>query len=150
MTNLKQEYQKLEEKFLQYSDLTNIEIKENWEEFVIVPELNNLWAQYFNNRLKKIIEENPLITDNQELIEIAHRWAAFTEVAGHPTGWAVDVTLFDLETQDFLDFWTNPWNYSTKKCYLNSPEITKKQRKNGKLLQELMKQEWFSPYLWEW
>ena len=198
------EYQILEEKFLTYSDLKNIKVKENWENFVVIPELKNLWwkyfkddmkpyfdwkiivrktvweklenisknlkenypnlklivtywyrtleiqTKYFNNRLKKIIEENPLIEDNEELIEIAHRWAAYPEVAGHPTGWAIDVTLFDLKKQEYLDFWTSPWDYSTKKCYLNSPEITKEQKENRDFLQKIMKEEWFSPYLWEW
>ena len=199
-----EQYKKLENEFLTYSDLKKIKTNESWEEFVEIPELDNLWwkyfkddmkkyfnwkiiirktvwkklenisnflkrnypniklivtywyrtleiqTKYFNNRLNKIIEENPDIIDEEELIEIAHRWAAFPEVEGHPTGWAVDVTLFDLEKWEYLDFWTDPWDYSTKKCYLNSFEITTEQRENRCFLQELMKKEWFSPYLWEW
>lgn len=204
MKNYNKQYSELENKFLQYSDLKDVKVKENWEEFVIVPELENLWAKYFkddmkeyfdwkiivrktvweklerisnflkennpnlklivtywyrtleiqtkyfNKRLKKIIEENPNISDDEELIEIAHRWAAFPEVAGHPTGWAVDLTLYDIEKQEYLDMWTDPWDYSTKKCYLNSPEITEEQKENRDFLQKLMTKEWFSPYLWEW
>ena len=204
MKNYQQEYKILEKEFLQYSDLKNIKIKENWEKFVIIPELQNLWAKYFkddmkkyfdwkiivrktvwekleniskylkenfpnlklivtywyrtleiqtkyfDNKFKKVIEENPDIKSKKELIEITHRWVAFPEVAGHPTGWAVDVTLYDLEKEKFLDFWTNPWDHSNKKCYLRSPEITKEQKENREFLQKIMLKEWFSPYLWEW
>ncbi len=198
------EYLGLEENFLKYSDLKNVEINDNWEKFVEVLQLKNLWTkyfkedmkkyfdwkiivrkkvwekleniakfleknnknlklivtywyrtleiqtEYFDNRLKKIIEENPDIFDKEKLIEIAHRWAAFPGVAGHPTGWAVDVTLYDIEKEKFLDFWTKPWDYSTKKCYLNSPEIADKQKENREFLQKIMIKEKFSPYLWEW
>jgi len=204
MEKIQEQYWKIEQEFLEYSDLKDIKINDNWENFVVVPELENLWAEYFkddmkqyfdwkiiirktvwekleniakfleknnknlkliitywyrtleiqtkyfNNRLNKVIEENPEITNKEQLIEIAHRWVAFPEVAGHPTGWAVDVTLYDLEKQEFLDFWTEPWDYSTKKCYLKSTEITDKQKENRIFLQKIMIKESFSPYLWEW
>ena len=47
------QYKKLENEFLTYSDLKKIKTNENWEEFVEIPELDNLWWKYFKDDMKK-------------------------------------------------------------------------------------------------
>lgn len=105
--------------------------------------------KYYNKYFEKVKNENHWLSE-EELIEITHRWAANPEVAWHPTWWAVDVILYDTSKWEYIDMGTMPWDYSSKKCYTNSPEITKEQKQNRVFLSNLMKSEGFAPYLWEW
>lgn len=87
---------------------------------------------------------------SDELLEAVHRLIAVPEVAGHPTGGAVDVVICELNTHKILDFGSEPLDFSTKKMYYASTEISKEARSNRQLLRRLMGEQDFVPYDGEW
>ena len=50
--------------------------------------------KYFNKKRNELKIANPLL-NNQELDALTHNFVALPEVAGHPTGGAVDITILD-------------------------------------------------------
>ena len=88
---------------------------------------------------------NPL-----DLYEEAHRFVAVPTVAGHPTGGAVDVAIINIKTGKFLDFGSKQYDYSTKDCYVFTPNITKEQKSNRMLLRKTLLKVGFAPFDGEW
>lgn len=84
-----------------------------------------------------------------ELYEEAHRYVAVPTVAGHPTGGAVDVVIVDLSEKK-LDFGSKQYDYSTKNCYVFSPNISKKARNNRMFLRKIIMKVGFAPFDGEW
>jgi D-alanyl-D-alanine dipeptidase len=87
--------------------------------------------------------------EDAELIELTHRNVAVPDVAGHPTGGAVDITLFHIEIGEEIDMGSSIADYSTKKYYKMSPEISPEQLENRLLLDSFMTRERFAPFLGE-
>lgn len=113
--------------------------------------LLSIQKDYFDKYYTIVKKHNPHIKDKIELIELTHRGAAAPDVAGHPTGGAVDVGLFDKTNNDFLDMGSSILTYeNTRKAYTYSPEISQTQLSNRLFLKELMETEDFAPYLGEW
>jgi D-alanyl-D-alanine dipeptidase len=84
-------------------------------------------------------------------IEAAHKQIAVPEVAGHPTGGAVDVVIYDKQKAGLLDFGTGYCNWGAgRKLYYASPEISKQAMKNRKLLRTAMIKQGFLQYTGEW
>ena len=103
--------------------------------------------QYFY----KILEEEKNRFDNEiELYEYIHEKVAVPSVSGHPTGGAVDIAIYNEETDRILDFGTEILDFSTNKCYYNNESISIEALKNRKLLRNLMLEEGFAPYDGEW
>ena len=99
------------------------------------------------NELKQIYN------DPSELNEAVHRIIAVPEVAGHPTGGAVDVTVYDFLEQKYINFGTEIHDFSSKKVYYDSPEIEKydpEAKKNRNRLRSIMGKQDFVPYDGEW
>ena len=85
-----------------------------------------------------------------DLYEEAHRFVAVPTVAGHPTGGAIDITIKNSQTDKFLDFGSKQYDYSTKDCYVFTPNITKVQKGNRTLLRNMLIDVGFAPFDGEW
>jgi D-alanyl-D-alanine dipeptidase len=132
----------------------------------------NVQKLYFDIEKKRISCENPDLS-KEDLIEKTHIFNVVPDVAGHPCGAAVDITIVDKNGQK-LDMGTgiadfNSTNrmavkmaiYSDKitkiadfdsddKIPTYSNKITKKQLENRLKLHDLMVSENFAPFYEEW
>lgn len=88
--------------------------------------------------------------NKMEMYEYIHEKIAVPEVAGHPTGGAVDVAIYDDETKKIIDFGSEILDWDTIKCYYFCPEISKSEINNRKLLRKVMLNQGFAPYDGEW
>lgn len=101
----------------------------------------------FLKRLKTI--SDTFFEDAVELYEEVHRSVAVPNVAGHPTGGAVDVVLIG-KNGDILDFGSKIYDYGNKDFYVFALNISKKARKNRMLLRNCMLKAGFAPFDGEW
>lgn len=88
--------------------------------------------------------------DQMEMYEYIHEKIAVPEVAGHPTGGAVDIAIYDETKGEILDFGSEILDWETTKCYYHSEEISEEAIKNRKLLRKIMTEQGFAPYDGEW
>lgn len=102
----------------------------------------------FLNRLKILSTE--FYPSAYDLYEVVHRSIAVPTVAGHPTGGAVDLYIIDLRTNLPLDFGSKMYDYTTKKYYVFSPDISIKQKRNRTILRSVMMKAEFAPFDGEW
>ncbi len=102
---------------------------------------------YFNEILKNIKNE---FEDEMDLYEYIHEKIAVPSVAGHPTGGAIDVAIYDDVSKSILDFGTEILDYTSDKCYYRNENISEDATKNRELLRKLMIEEEFAPYDGEW
>lgn len=101
--------------------------------------------RYFNEQRRKY----PLANDD-ETLEIIHRLIAVPEVAGHPTGGAVDAYIVDTRTGESLNFGTPIYTFDSKDVYTFSPFIDEVAKQNRLLLREAMMSVGFAPFDGEW
>lgn len=87
------------------------------------------------------------MTDEQ--MERVHRFIAVPEIAGHPTGGAVDLTLIDDHTGAPLDMGTRPHAFE-KESYTFSPFISRGAWINRQFLRAAMMSAGFAPFDGEW
>ncbi len=106
-------------------------------------------AKLYFDILAEKKENYPSLSD-EELREIVHREIAFPDVAGHPTGGAVDVIIFDYKKGKFLDFGTEICQFDSKNIYYASDDITPEAKKNRRILRSVMCEQGFAPYDGEW
>jgi D-alanyl-D-alanine dipeptidase len=110
------------------------------------PKVQRQYFEIERNRLKK---ENPEIKGN-DLDELAHVFIAAPEVAGHPCGAAVDITITDASGSE-IDMGTKIADFdNSEKMATFSAGLAKLQRINRKLLHDLMVSENFAPFYEEW
>lgn len=109
-----------------------------------LPKIQEKYFKEITGNLKKKYQNK----DN--LYEAAHRFIAVPEVAGHPTGGAVDVTILDKKTRKTLDMGTKIYDFKTKDIYTFSPFISKEQKKNRLLLRKCILRAGFAPFDGEW
>ena len=87
--------------------------------------------------------------EKEKLFEIVHQCIAVPEVAGHPTGAAVDLTI-QVEGKT-LDMGTDIADFNdSEKIKPFSKQITDVQQKNRLLLRSIMIQAGFAPFDGEW
>ena len=108
-----------------------------------------LQKDLFEDKMNQKKEEYPTLSE-LDLIEMVHREIAHPSVAGHPTGGAVDVTIYDYKKGKYLNFGTELYDFSSKNIYYDSDDITKEQKKNRKILRSVMCQQEFAPFDGEW
>ncbi len=86
--------------------------------------------------------------DPDALIEYVHLHVAVPDVAGHPTGGAVDLTLADDDGP--LDMGSAYGDFSTPLYHAFAEGTTAAQRANRMLLREAMVEAGFAPFTGEW
>jgi len=104
-------------------------------------------VSYFEEIYNKVKDD---FTDTIELYEYIHEKIAVPEVAGHPTGGAVDIEIFDKKNKTSINFGSDILDWDTEKCYYANESLSEEERKNRKLLRDLMMNEGFAPYDGEW
>ena len=109
-----------------------------------LPQIQERYFQKIIDNLKSKYQ------DKDSLYEAAHRLVAVPKVAGHPTGGAVDVTIFNKRKRRPIDMGTKIYDFKTKDIYTFSPFITKKQKENRLLLRRCMLKAGFAPFDGEW
>jgi D-alanyl-D-alanine dipeptidase len=104
---------------------------------------------YFLKRRSAIKVEFPNYTD-AELDRYTHNFVAIPDIAGHPAGAAVDLTIVDKHG-DELDMGTAIADYTDpNKIITFANSLTSKQLANRKLLHDLMIAQEFAPFYGEW
>lgn len=105
--------------------------------------------KYFEKKYQELQKLYPYLKD-EELKNLTHNFIAVPEVAGHPTGGAVDVTIVDKNGKE-LDMGTKIGDFSNlEKIKTFAKGISKKQIKNRLLLHDILVNEGFAPFYGEW
>jgi D-alanyl-D-alanine dipeptidase len=81
------------------------------------------------------------------LLEAVHRLIAVPEIAGHPTGGAIDIQI--LHYGECIDMGTNIWEF-TNDSFTFSPFVGKAAYDNRQLLRNTMMEIGFAPFDGEW
>ncbi|TSA45438.1 hypothetical protein D4R52_02495 [bacterium] len=96
----------------------------------------------------KAREEHIKLTE-REIVQEAHRRCADPRVAGHPTGGAVDVTIWDMERNKAVDMGGEIYDFGPK-SFFSCADLTDTQRRNRSYLRRLMMCVGFAPFDGEW
>lgn len=86
--------------------------------------------------------------DRDALMEYVHLHVAVPDVAGHPTGGAIDLTLAD--ENGALDMGSAYGDFSTPLYHAFAEGTTEAQRANRMLLRQVMVEAGFAPFTGEW
>ncbi|MCB1191074.1 MAG: GNAT family N-acetyltransferase [Leptospiraceae bacterium] len=100
------------------------------------------FVMYRDKLAQKRIESENLY----DFIEQIHQYVSVPSVAGYPTGGAIDLTIFDNDTENFLNMGSCIYEFSSSKASWFAESLNNKQRKNRQLLFELMVSENFAPF----
>ena len=105
--------------------------------------------KYYANAIKHAREQSPDRSEEWQM-DFAHTRAAKPSVAGHATGGAIDLTIFDLEQGEDVDMGVPVYraaiNEAGRKIYTESPEIGEEFLSNRLLLREVMASVGFAPF----
>lgn len=105
--------------------------------------------KYFMTRQEALKHEYPQLS-TQELDKFTHSFVAIPDVAGHPAGAALDLTITDT-SGNYIDMGTGIADYSNPEKIITYAEgLTPSQIEHRKLLHDLMVREGFAPYYGEW
>lgn len=99
----------------------------------------------FEEELKKSTCSNEL-----DRLEETHMKIASPDVAGHPTGGAVDLTIRNRRTSEFLDMGCEISDFSGTLYPTYAEGLTEVQRRNRAILRYCMVEQGFFPYFGEW
>ena len=106
-------------------------------------------ARYFEARKEQLRLSEPRLMED-ELRNRAHLLSASPDVAGHPTGAAIDVTLID-EVGKEADMGTSIADFSQgEKILTFCPSVAPEQQENRLLLRRLLMEAGFAPFDGEW
>ena len=83
----------------------------------------------------------------EELLEAVHRLIAVPEIAGHPTGGAVDIQI--VESGKPINMGTEIWEF-VNDSFTFSPFISYRAQENRRLLRSIMMEVGFAPFDGEW
>lgn len=104
---------------------------------------------YFEKRRTELKDSNSSLSD-EALNALTHEFVAMPEVAGHPTGGAIDITIVDNKGND-LDMGTSIADYSApEKIQTFAKGLSDTQKKNRLLLSDLLLGVGFAPFYGEW
>ncbi len=108
----------------------------------------DIQEQYYTERRKILQKENTNLS-KEEIDELTHTMVAVPEVAGHPTGGAVDITLSsfgqDIDMGTRISDFSNP-----EKIKTFATSLSEEQENNRRLLHDLMTEVGFAPFYGEW
>ena len=103
---------------------------------------------FFEDVRREIMQKNGMPMDEVTIKEMVHRFVAVPEVAGHPTGGAVDICILDAE-EKLIDMGTAR-HENSKDSYVFSPFISKTAWANRQRLRQSMQGAGFCPFDGEW
>lgn len=101
------------------------------------------WARVINDTLMKQ-QYYPSI-NKRHLFKLGY----IASKSGHSRGSTVDLTIINLKTNVELDM-GSPYDFFGVSSHITYPNLTKKQKLNRQLLQQIMKKNGFRPYTNEW
>lgn len=105
--------------------------------------------KYFDNRKQILAIDHPDLTLDK-LDKYTHNFVAIAEIAGHPAGAAVDLTLVNSDGSA-IDMGTGVADYTDEeKIRTFSTQISSEQAKNRQILHDAMIGENFAPFYGEW
>jgi D-alanyl-D-alanine dipeptidase len=105
--------------------------------------------RYFGEAWAAIGQQHPEL-DDEALRDRVHALCAVPEVAGHPTGGAVDVTLLDAHGAE-LDMGTAAGEVTdAERAPTDAPGLTEEQLRNRLTLHDAMVAAGFAPFYGEW
>lgn len=105
--------------------------------------------RYFIKRCAVIKEQFPDF-DQEQLNRYTHNFVAVPDVAGHPAGGAVDLTIVDANGKD-LDMGTAIADYTDPNKIITFVDgLNDVQMKNRRILHDLMVKQGFAPFYGEW
>ena len=108
----------------------------------------NIQTRIWNENYQQL---RPHYKTHEETVSATLKRIAEPSVAGHPTGGAVDVLLYDDRLKDYLNYGAKIYDFDAgKKHWTYSPEISGEALRNRLYLRELMQSEGFTPYNAEW
>jgi len=96
--------------------------------------------------LSRISQIKDYYEDPVDLYEKIHESIAVPSVAGHPTGGAVDVLIWDKEKDLFLDFGSEIYDFSNNMYLFETPGLTAKQKENREILRSVLTKAEFYSY----
>lgn len=109
------------------------------------PDVQN---KYFTARKEELRLQDPTISED-ELVRRAHLLSASPDVAGHPTGGCVDITITNAEGE--YDMGTTIADFSDHHKIRTFYEgITDEQKTNRMILRDIMMDVGFAPFDGEW
>ena len=106
-------------------------------------------ARYFAKRRNELRLSNPRL-DDADLDRLTHNFVAVPDVAGHPSGGAIDLTIVDKNG--------NPVDMGTEIADYKDPELIQtwdnrlsiNEKRNRALLHDVMVAQEFAPFYGEW
>lgn len=104
--------------------------------------------KYFRERKEVLRRENPSMSE-YDLIRLVHDFVAVPDVAGHPMGAAVDLTLVD-DSNNPVDMGNAISDYSDPDIIKTFAEVTPGQASYRKILHDAMIAQGFAPFYGEW
>lgn len=105
--------------------------------------------KYFKDQRTLIEKNNPKLS-GKELDAFTHNFVAAPDVAGHPTGGAVDITIID-STGGGIDMGTKIADFNQpERIKTFTSDISDKQKANRILLHDLLINQGFAPFYGEW
>lgn len=104
--------------------------------------------KYFYNRKAELQEDNPSLDDNS-LNRLTHNFIAVPDVAGHPTGGAVDLTIVDTTGKE-LNMGNAIADYTDPRIIKTFATTNSSQIANRKMLHDAMIAQGFAPFYGEW
>ena len=107
----------------------------------------DIQASYFEQRKREANDRTPGLSE-EELVSKTHLLTASPDVAGHPTGGAIDVTIDDLNGP--LDMGSEIADFASDKIETFAEGLTDSQRKNRELLRRVLLESGFAPFDGEW
>ena len=109
----------------------------------------SIQAQYFEKRKDEISRANPELT-GAVLDRFVHNFVAIPDIAGHPTGGALDLTLVRLDGSA-VDMGTEIADYADDtKIKTDAQGINPEHRAHRTILHDAMVAEGFAPFYGEW
>jgi D-alanyl-D-alanine dipeptidase len=104
--------------------------------------------RYFDVRKSELRQESPSLAEGA-LDRLTHDFVAVPDVAGHPTGGAVDLTLIGQDGKE-IDMGTAIADYDDPEAIKTFVAATDSQAANRRLLHDAMIMQGFAPFYGEW
>ena len=116
-----------------------LSVRETWRP-------KEIQRRQFEQQIERLAD----VQDEETRRDLAHNWIADPDIAGHPTGGAVDVEIISLQTGESIGFGTDYCNLDTPSSAMFAPDISDEAKRNRMLLRSLMMNEGFLPFDGEW